>query len=94
MEKNKENDIRLWDKLAEASSKLDDSNGVIDITNYEKVIPALAKQAIGRETIFIEHNELENMKSQLKKYFKDLPEPKFYYGKKIAKMEIVEKEDL
>lgn len=46
------------------------------------------------EEIYIEKNDIENMKSQLKKHFKDLPEPKFYYGKKIAKMEIVEKEDL
>lgn len=41
-------------------------------------------------TIFIEHDDLENMKSKFKKYFKDLPEPRFYYGKKIAEMEIVE----
>lgn len=46
-----------------------------------------------RHTIFIEHNDLENMKRVCKSYFKNLPEPKFYYGKKIEEMEIVE-EDL
>lgn len=44
------------------------------------------------EEIFIEKKDLENMKSKFKKYFKDLPDPRFYAGKEIVEMEIVEED--
>lgn len=45
------------------------------------------------QTIFIEHNDLEKMRSKFYKYFsKDLPEPRFYAGKEIVEMEIVEED--
>lgn len=45
-EMSKEDDIRLWDKVLEAVSKLPEKEGAIDITNYEELIPALIRQAI------------------------------------------------
>lgn len=46
---NKEDDVRLWDKAIEGASELPENEGVIDITNYEELIPALIREAINEE---------------------------------------------